>query len=114
MLAELFERFPRATVRTALAVYRGKEGFELHFPATAYVNVGSQMQPAYMPSLCDCWGGSTMTVLYWLQSRLSRCYAQGRGRRLLLHTPWRAYRCHRTPLGVTLTEEGGAQDRATG
>jgi hypothetical protein len=54
VLAELFERFPRATVRTALAVYRGREGFERHYPATAYVNVGSQMQPAHMPELCDC------------------------------------------------------------
>jgi hypothetical protein len=54
VLAELFERFPKATVRTALAVYRGREGFERHYPATAYVNVGSQMQPAHMPELCDC------------------------------------------------------------
>jgi hypothetical protein len=54
VLAELFERFPKATVRTALAVYRGKEGFERHYPATAYVNVGSQMQPTHMPELCDC------------------------------------------------------------
>ncbi len=54
VLAELFERFPRATVRTAMAVYRGRQGFEQHYPATAYSNIGSVMQPAYMPSLCDC------------------------------------------------------------
>jgi hypothetical protein len=54
VLAELFERFPKATVRTALAVYRGREGFEQHYPATAYVNVGSQMQPVHMPELCEC------------------------------------------------------------
>jgi hypothetical protein len=54
VLAELFERFPKARVRTALAVYRGLEGFERDYPTTAYRNVGSQMQPAYMPELCDC------------------------------------------------------------
>ena len=56
VLAELFERFPRATVRTAMAVYRGREGFAQHYPATAYHNVGCQIQPAYMPELCDCEG----------------------------------------------------------
>ena len=54
VLAELFERFPRATVRTAMAVYRGRDGFEQHYPQTAYSNIGSQMQPVYMPELCDC------------------------------------------------------------
>jgi hypothetical protein len=54
VLAELFERFPTARVRTALAVYRGQEGFERDYPATAYINIGSQMQPASMPELCDC------------------------------------------------------------
>ena len=50
----MFDQCPAARVRTALAVYRGREGFERHYPATAYVNVGSQMQPAHMPELCDC------------------------------------------------------------
>jgi hypothetical protein len=54
VLAALFDQCPAARVRTALAVYRGREGFERHYPATAYVNVGSQMQPAHMPELCDC------------------------------------------------------------
>lgn len=54
VLAALFEEYPRASVRTAMAVYRGREGFEQHYPATADRNVGSQMQPAYMPDLCDC------------------------------------------------------------
>jgi hypothetical protein len=54
VLAALFEQRPEATVRTALAVYRGREGFEACYPETAYRNVGSQMQPAYMPELCDC------------------------------------------------------------
>jgi hypothetical protein len=54
VLAALFEQRPRATVRTALAVYRGREGFEQRYPDTAYQNIGSQMFPAYMPQLCDC------------------------------------------------------------
>jgi hypothetical protein len=54
-----------------------------------------------------------MTVLYWLQSRLSRCYAQGCGRRLILHTPWRVYRCHRTPLAITLTEQPRGEREAS-
>jgi hypothetical protein len=37
-----------------VAVYRGRAGFEQDYPATAYVNVGSQMQPAHMPELRDC------------------------------------------------------------
>jgi hypothetical protein len=52
--AVLFDQRPAATVRTALAVYRGREGFERDYPSTAYTNVGSEMQPAYMPSLCYC------------------------------------------------------------
>jgi len=56
VLAALFDQRPAARVRTALAVYRGREGFERDYPATAYRNVGSAMQPAYMPELCDCDG----------------------------------------------------------
>jgi hypothetical protein len=51
VLAEVFERYPSARVRTAMATYAGKDGFEANYPATAYVNVGSQMQPAYMGEL---------------------------------------------------------------
>jgi hypothetical protein len=54
VLAALFEQRPDATVRTAMAVYRGREGFEAHYPQTAYSNIGSAMQPAYMPDLCSC------------------------------------------------------------
>jgi hypothetical protein len=53
-LAELFARYPFARVRTAMAYYKGEEGFLSTYPATAYVNVGSMMNPAYMPDLCDC------------------------------------------------------------
>lgn len=54
VLGELFELYPHATVRTTLAVYRGKDGFHAAYPATAYHNVGSMMQPAFMPELCEC------------------------------------------------------------
>ena len=55
-----------------------------------------------------------MSVLYWLRSRFTRCYAQGCGRLLVLHTPWRAYRCHRTPLGITLREAQTTRERDAG
>jgi hypothetical protein len=45
-------------------------------------------------------------TLDWLRVRLTggRCYAQGCGRLLLLHTPWRSRRCARAPLAVRLAE----------
>ena len=51
VLIAIFEEWPHATVRTGLAYYRGREGFEEGYPDTAYINIGSQMQPAYMPEL---------------------------------------------------------------
>lgn len=54
VLAALFTEYPEATVRTAMATYRGAEGFLNTYPRTAYRNIGSMMQPAYMPSLCNC------------------------------------------------------------
>lgn len=44
---------PGATFRTRMAYYTS-DNFESTYPATGYVNVGSLMQPAYMPNLCDC------------------------------------------------------------
>lgn len=43
---------PDAKVRSAAAVYNGRNGFESVYPSTAGVNVGSMAQPAYMPELC--------------------------------------------------------------
>lgn len=51
VLAELFDRHPDALVRTGVAVYRGKEGFQREYPGTAYRNVGSMMMPVTMPEL---------------------------------------------------------------
>ncbi len=50
-----------------------------------------------------------LTGLYcWFHNRLTgvRCYAQGCGRPLLLHTPRQRNRCLDTPLGIELTERG--------
>jgi hypothetical protein len=57
VLRELFGGYPRATVSTALASYRGADGFERNYPATRHRNMGSLLSPAYMPDLCvtaDC------------------------------------------------------------
>lgn len=43
-----------AIIVTGLARYNGLEGFEREYPGTAYKNVGSMVQPAYMDELCDC------------------------------------------------------------
>jgi hypothetical protein len=50
-------------------------------------------------------------IWYWLHNRLTgvRCYAEGCGRLLLLHSPWRSYRCNRMPLGLVITEQGMAR-----
>lgn len=51
VLAELFDRYPDAIVRTAMATYKGAEGFAENYPETAYKNVGSIMSPVTMPEL---------------------------------------------------------------
>lgn len=50
----IFAINPNARIATGMAVYRGLAGFESTYPATADQNIGSMMQPAYMPDLCDC------------------------------------------------------------
>jgi hypothetical protein len=57
VLAAIFGRWPNAVVIAGNAwhvTYNGRRGFEDRYPDTARVNVGSQVQPAYMPELCDC------------------------------------------------------------
>jgi hypothetical protein len=61
VLAELFERYPNAKVRTALAVYDGKHGFYSNYPATGDINIGSMVQPTTMPELCQCDGNTPIT-----------------------------------------------------
>jgi hypothetical protein len=54
VLVELFNINPDARVYTALAKYKGKQGFYDNYPKTAYHNIGSMVSSAYMPDLCDC------------------------------------------------------------
>jgi len=51
VMRALFDVWPEASLRTALATYVGKEGFERDFPATANHNVGSNYQPR---RIIDC------------------------------------------------------------
>ena len=54
VIRAIFAVDPNATILTAMARYEGSEGFESTYPATAYKNIGSMMQPVTMPELCDC------------------------------------------------------------
>lgn len=51
VLTAIFEEWPHASVRTSLAHYKGREGFEDKYPRTAYYNVGSVVSPVTMPEL---------------------------------------------------------------
>lgn len=53
MLA-IFDAFPEARLKTALADYRGRDAFEDEFPETYYANIGSLAFPAYMGDACEC------------------------------------------------------------
>jgi hypothetical protein len=52
-----------------------------------------------------------IAVYDWLCLRAtgSRCYAQGCGRLVLLHTPRQLNRCYSTPLAIVITEQGYAR-----
>lgn len=54
VLRAVFDVNPQAKVYTAMARYIGEDGFETNYPDTAYQNIGSYVQPAYMPECCDC------------------------------------------------------------
>lgn len=54
VLEAVFEEYPDARIRTAMATYKGRQGFRENYPGTAYKNIGSMMAPAYMPELCGC------------------------------------------------------------
>lgn len=49
----MFRFSPNAVIKTMMATYTA-ENFDQTYPPTGDVNIGSQMQPAYMPDLCDC------------------------------------------------------------
>ena len=44
-MSALYDIAPNAVIRTALATYRGVEGFQDNFGATYYTNAGSPMAP---------------------------------------------------------------------
>jgi hypothetical protein len=47
-------------------------------------------------------------IYCWFYNRLTgtRCFAEGCGRLLLLHTPRQMNRCYDTPTAIELTERG--------
>jgi len=49
VLRAIFVYDSQASVKTALATYRGARDFEAKFPATGCKNIGSQMCPRTMP-----------------------------------------------------------------
>jgi hypothetical protein len=51
VLQAVFDKYPDATVRTALATYRGAEGFARTFPGTADTPAGCGFTTS---ELCDC------------------------------------------------------------
>jgi hypothetical protein len=49
-------------------------------------------------------------VWHWPGYRLvGRCWAEGCGRLMILHTPWALYICERTPMAIAFTEQGEAR-----
>jgi hypothetical protein len=49
-------------------------------------------------------------VLDWPAYRfLGCCWAQGCGRPMILHSPWRLYDCQRTPMAIVLNEDRHAE-----
>lgn len=54
VIRAVLTQYPDAVVTTGMARYDGLAGFERDYPATGSQNIGSMMQPAYMPEMCDC------------------------------------------------------------
>ena len=50
----VYRREPNAVFRTAMAIYKGSDGFETTFLATGYKNIGSQMYPVQAREACFC------------------------------------------------------------
>jgi len=59
----IFKREPNARIKTMWADYKGSQDFERKFGATAHLNVGSMMYPAYAGSVCKCHTGSWLVDL---------------------------------------------------
>lgn len=54
VMRAILTAYPHAVITSGMARYEGLAGFENTYPATADVNVGSEVQPAYMSELCAC------------------------------------------------------------
>lgn len=54
VMRAILTQYPDAVITSAHARYEGLAGFEITYPHTANVNIGSAYSPAYMPELCDC------------------------------------------------------------
>ena len=51
-----------------------------------------------------------LCLIDWPAYRLlGRCWAEGCGRPMVLHSPWRLYACERTPMAIVLNEERYAE-----
>jgi len=54
IMAAIFNRYPDARLKTALADYRGQSAFNMRFPATGYTNIGSAFNPVHLHRACNC------------------------------------------------------------
>ena len=54
VMQELFNQFPKARIKSSMADHCGKEEFENNFPETAWINIGSEIQPCYLNDACEC------------------------------------------------------------
>lgn len=52
----LFEAFPNARIKSAMADYRGRDSFLSSFELTGMRNIGSQAQPCQARESCECAG----------------------------------------------------------
>lgn len=50
----IFDIAPDAVLRSSMAVYRGKAGFEASYPDTGFRNIGSMMSPVNFKDACEC------------------------------------------------------------
>lgn len=62
VLIGVFATYPKARVRTGMALYAGEAGFRANYPDTGSVNIGSQVLPVTMPECCECGGNQPMTA----------------------------------------------------
>lgn len=52
----LFDAFPDARIKSAMADYKGRESFEKLYELTGMRNIGSMIQPCLASEACECAG----------------------------------------------------------